>query len=96
MDIEDLINEIIKRVNEHELILQTQQEINTHVGKAIRDILEPRLRQLEKRITKLETVPIDSHRVICTWLGLMFSIRYDVEVVAFALWMKYQQKERLN
>lgn len=48
---------------------------------------------MEKPMT---TKPIDSHRVFCTWLGLMFSIRYDCEVVAFALWMKYQQRERLN
>ena len=62
MKIEDLINEIIERVNEHELTLHTQQEINTYVGKAIRDILEPRIIQLEKRITKLETVEPHDHQ----------------------------------
>ena len=56
IDMENLITEIITRVNEHEKTLFTQQEINAHVGKAIRDDLEPIIMRLEKRLQNLESI----------------------------------------
>jgi hypothetical protein len=48
-------------------------------------------------IPKVRPYRFDNHRVFCTWYGFwLITMRYDVECITFALWMKYRQKERLN
>ena len=48
-------------------------------------------------IPQIRQYRFDNHRVLCTWISFwLFTRRYDCDVVAFELWMKYQRKERMN